>query len=81
VLLTYIAIKNLDLVLAMIDGDPGSATEVPSTFMCRITSGPTTSYVRGLVLLKASGPGASGRLDALKKVTRAGSAVKKWPYP
>ena len=40
-----------------------------------------TSYVGRLVPLKASDLGASERLDALKRVTRAGSAVKKWSHP
>jgi glucose/mannose transport system permease protein len=33
VLLSYIAIKSFDLVLALTNGGPGSATEMPSTFM------------------------------------------------
>jgi len=37
VLLSYIAIKNFDLVLAMTNGGPGSSTEVPSTFMFSAT--------------------------------------------
>lgn len=37
VLLGYIAIKTFDLVLAMTNGGPGSATEMPSTFMFSAT--------------------------------------------
>ncbi|TGN67193.1 sugar ABC transporter permease [Paracoccus liaowanqingii] len=37
VLLSYIAIKNFDLVLAMTNGGPGGSTEVPSTFMFSAT--------------------------------------------
>lgn len=33
VLLSYISIKSFDLVLALTNGGPGSATEMPSTFM------------------------------------------------
>jgi glucose/mannose transport system permease protein len=33
VLLTHIAIKSFDLVLALTGGGPGNATELPSTFM------------------------------------------------
>ena len=37
VLLGYIAIKTFDLVLAMTNGGPGNATEMPSTFMFSAT--------------------------------------------
>jgi glucose/mannose transport system permease protein len=37
VLLSYIAIKSFDLVLALTNGGPGSATEMPSTFMFSAT--------------------------------------------
>lgn len=37
VLLSYIAIKSFDLVLALTNGGPGSATELPSTFMFSAT--------------------------------------------
>ena len=37
VLLSYISIKSFDLVLAMTNGGPGSATEMPSTFMFSAT--------------------------------------------
>jgi glucose/mannose transport system permease protein len=37
VLLSYIAIKSFDLVLALTNGGPGTATELPSTFMFSAT--------------------------------------------
>ncbi len=37
VLLSYIAIKSFDLVLALTNGGPGAATELPSTFMFSAT--------------------------------------------
>lgn len=37
VLLSYISIKSFDLVLALTNGGPGSATEMPSTFMFSAT--------------------------------------------
>jgi len=37
VLLSYIAIKSFDLVLALTNAGPGSATELPSTFMFSAT--------------------------------------------
>jgi len=37
VLLSYIAIKSFDLVLALTNGGPGSSTELPSTFMFSAT--------------------------------------------
>jgi glucose/mannose transport system permease protein len=37
VLLSYIAIKSFDLIVAMTNGGPGSATEMPSTFMFSAT--------------------------------------------
>lgn len=37
VLLSYIAIKSFDLVLALTNAGPGSATEMPSTFMFSAT--------------------------------------------
>ncbi|SCB58628.1 glucose/mannose transport system permease protein [Rhizobium aethiopicum] len=37
VLLSYISIKSFDLVLALTGGGPGSATEMPSTFMFSAT--------------------------------------------
>lgn len=37
VLLSYISIKSFDLVLALTNGGPGNATEMPSTFMFSAT--------------------------------------------
>ncbi|TGS95617.1 sugar ABC transporter permease, partial [Mesorhizobium sp. M8A.F.Ca.ET.213.01.1.1] len=37
VLLSYIAIKSFDLILALTNTGPGSATEMPSTFMYSAT--------------------------------------------
>lgn len=37
VLLSYISIKSFDLILALTNGGPGSATEMPSTFMFSAT--------------------------------------------
>lgn len=37
VLLSYVAIKSFDLVLALTNGGPGTATELPSTFMFSAT--------------------------------------------
>ncbi|WP_271022292.1 sugar ABC transporter permease [Rhizobium sp. RCAM05973] len=37
VLLSYIAIKSFDLILALTNGGPGTATELPSTFMYSAT--------------------------------------------
>ena len=48
---------------------------------CRSTYGPTTSYVGKKPPFKALDHGASERPDALKLVTQAGSAVKKWSLP